>query len=888
VAVSPVIAAAVLLALGAGGAQARVILQYFEGRWETIERRMPDIFMAGYGALWLPPASRADSGNQSVGFDVYDRFDLGAEFNPTLYGTESGLRALVKQAHRAGLVVYLDVVYNHNGFSDGRRGDRQGEQCALRWAIGEGGYPGFVMSGRDLGLPWDLEFRDICGSSANCDTDPVYCRVANLIDINHDTNYRWIRHPVEAGNPANIPYQEYRISSSNRRFYPDLDLPADEEGVHPFNTDDPMQGDAVEENVNMMLMRYTQWLMQSVGVNGFRIDAMKHISAGWYWNIYDFAAHTRARDFWGRPETAFSFGEYVESNWDSLRVYHRKDGYGNRTVLDFTLKFVMNNNIANPSGDFSAIVRSSADGIDDGDSENGTAAVQFTQSHDTGYLGDPPALPNLAYACILGRRGYPVVYYNPQEFFPTLGRRDFPNNNGRGDALGGRYGEIITRLVNIHNNFITARGGNDYRSLWHDNDFVAYELNNTLIVGLCDRDDRGSNGKGYEERYVDNFGFRNVTLVEISGNATDAVVDPADNIRDTITIPASGGLGFRVPTNENMNGQKHGRPYVMYSILPPQPVRFANAASDAGLRLLNAAATLPADGDNVPDAVARRIAVDVVTSDTARVELRIDPGAGSPEDNALIRWNYGLNIDGRDEGDHGIACGIDNALLAGYDDFTTKSPVALGGTGVYRVDVDLRNPAIPEGFNYISAIAFVQRISGLPPIFNTFRKVIYVDRRPPDARLVAPANPTGGEGDIPTYEYEFIAENPDATACALHYFWNLAAGTDPVASRLAADENLAARTDRSRWRFTLSGLRKGPNQRLALVFIEETGRYSVTEFLIGGGAGGLDPTPTVAPSDSPTPSPSPSPAVTATPEENPTPAASPTPNLLKSHGLIVY
>ena len=33
--------------------------------------------MAGYGFVWLPPPYRADQGEFSVGYDVYDRFDLG-------------------------------------------------------------------------------------------------------------------------------------------------------------------------------------------------------------------------------------------------------------------------------------------------------------------------------------------------------------------------------------------------------------------------------------------------------------------------------------------------------------------------------------------------------------------------------------------------------------------------------------------------------------------------------------------------------------------------------------------------------------------------------------------------------------------------------------------
>jgi hypothetical protein len=36
---------------------------------------------------------------ESVGYDVYNRFDLGTPGDPTLYGTEAGIKALVAAIH---------------------------------------------------------------------------------------------------------------------------------------------------------------------------------------------------------------------------------------------------------------------------------------------------------------------------------------------------------------------------------------------------------------------------------------------------------------------------------------------------------------------------------------------------------------------------------------------------------------------------------------------------------------------------------------------------------------------------------------------------------------------------------------------------------------------
>ena len=76
------------------------ILQMFESSWQNIEHRAPDIFAAGYGAMWVPPPGRADAGNQSVGYDVYNRFDLGSAGNSTLYGTKTGLQTSVAELHK--------------------------------------------------------------------------------------------------------------------------------------------------------------------------------------------------------------------------------------------------------------------------------------------------------------------------------------------------------------------------------------------------------------------------------------------------------------------------------------------------------------------------------------------------------------------------------------------------------------------------------------------------------------------------------------------------------------------------------------------------------------------------------------------------------------------
>ena len=84
----------------------------------------------------MPPPGRADSGGFSVGYDVYDRFDLGSPDNPTLYGTETGLRTIADTFDNAAIALHVDVILNHAGFSD----------QSTPGFVESGGYPGLAIT----------------------------------------------------------------------------------------------------------------------------------------------------------------------------------------------------------------------------------------------------------------------------------------------------------------------------------------------------------------------------------------------------------------------------------------------------------------------------------------------------------------------------------------------------------------------------------------------------------------------------------------------------------------------------------------------------------------------------------------------------------------------
>src|ERR671938_4653 len=92
-------------------ARGEAMIQYFNTDWNEIAMKMPELAEAGYDSIWVPPPTKG-SGGLSVGYDLWDRFDLGSKDQRgsirTRSGTEADLLRLIETAHRFGLRVYLD------------------------------------------------------------------------------------------------------------------------------------------------------------------------------------------------------------------------------------------------------------------------------------------------------------------------------------------------------------------------------------------------------------------------------------------------------------------------------------------------------------------------------------------------------------------------------------------------------------------------------------------------------------------------------------------------------------------------------------------------------------------------------------------------------------
>lgn len=86
--------------------------------WNTISSKLPFYQSIGIDRIWLPPASKGQSGEFSMGYDPSDYFDFGDLFQhnttKTRFGSRVELENLIRRAHELDIEVVADIVMGHN------------------------------------------------------------------------------------------------------------------------------------------------------------------------------------------------------------------------------------------------------------------------------------------------------------------------------------------------------------------------------------------------------------------------------------------------------------------------------------------------------------------------------------------------------------------------------------------------------------------------------------------------------------------------------------------------------------------------------------------------------------------------------------------------------
>lgn len=234
---------------------------------------------------------------------VYDLFDLG-EFDQrgavrTKYGTKEELLAGVAAAHAAGLRVYADVVLNHRLGADAAQrvtatpytdADRTVQAGPPRKVLA---YTKFTCPGRG-GRYSDFVWNAHAFGSVDYDGRRGAARGAKRVYL--------------------IDGHAFSPRVSTERGNYDFLLGADVDTSRP-----PVAAE---------LVRWGHWLNETTGVDGYRLDAVKHMDADWYGATWLPAMRAAAASplrlgtpGGGAPPPLFAVGEYWSGDVDVLTAY---------------------------------------------------------------------------------------------------------------------------------------------------------------------------------------------------------------------------------------------------------------------------------------------------------------------------------------------------------------------------------------------------------------------------------------------------------------------------------------------------------------------------------------------------------------------------------------
>lgn len=345
--------------------------------WEEVKNKAADLAQAGFTALWLPPAYKGQGGGYDVGYGVYDLFDLG-EFDQknsrrTKYGTREQLLAAVKAVQNAGMQAYADVVLNHK---DG--GDNPETVKALPFRTDNRNYPSGDWQQIEIYTNFTFPGRNGKHSSMEW----------------HWWHFDAVNHRKDRlGDNSTV----YLLEGKNFDNFVDL-----EKGNYSFLMACDL--DMEQEQVRGELKYWGEWFLDTTGVDGFRLDAIKHIPT---WFYKDWLNHVRHH----AQQNLFSVGEYWSDNIAALHWYISATE-GKMSLFDVPLHY--NFHRASKLGGY----------YDMRNILNGTLmqqqpalAVTFVENHDSQPLQSLESVVEswfkpLAYAIILLRReGYPCVFY---------------------------------------------------------------------------------------------------------------------------------------------------------------------------------------------------------------------------------------------------------------------------------------------------------------------------------------------------------------------------------------------------------------------------------------------------------------------------------------------
>lgn len=342
--------------------------------WNHASEQSDRLAELGITHVWLPPAYKSAGGINEPGYAVYDLYDLG-EFDQkntvrTKYGTKEQYLECIKTFHERKMGVLADIVLNHRMGADEeeeipvQQVNKENRLEKISDQVNIKAYTRFTFPGRKEKYSdylWD--WHSFSGISKGED---IY------IILNEHTHGEW----------ENVMERQYGNF--------DYLMGCDVEYRNP----------AVREE----LKKWGKWYVETTGVDGFRLDAIKHITLDFFPEWLPFLKDSFQKDF-------LCVGEFWKSDTDAMLEYIDATG-GMIQLFDVPLHF--NFYKASKDGDQFDLRTIFDNTLVHAKPE---LAVTFVDNHDTEPLQSleswvEPWFKPHAYATILLRKqGIPSVFY---------------------------------------------------------------------------------------------------------------------------------------------------------------------------------------------------------------------------------------------------------------------------------------------------------------------------------------------------------------------------------------------------------------------------------------------------------------------------------------------
>jgi glycosidase len=370
---------------------------YHGGDLAGIRQRLSYVRDLGTTAIWLTPSFKNKAvqleDGPSAGYHGYWITDF-TQIDPHL-GTNAELAALIQEAHGMGMKVFFDIITNHTAdvidYEEGHR-------------------PGYVSKDQ-------VPYRTASGTPFD---DRDYAGTNRFPSLSRTESF-----PFTPFNPPDAPVKvpawlndvTLYHNRGNTTFVGENSYYGDFFGLDDLFTEHPRV-------VRGMIDIYQAWI-RDFGIDGFRIDTMKHVDDE-FWQRFAPEVLTYARQQ-GKGEF-FMFGEVFDTTKSFTSHFTTHDRV--QAVLDFPFQqaaqnFAANSHATDELRDFFV----GDDWYTDADS-NAYQLPTFLGNHDMGRIGRFVKVANgdagdaellardrLAHALMYLSRGNPVVYYGDEQGF---------------------------------------------------------------------------------------------------------------------------------------------------------------------------------------------------------------------------------------------------------------------------------------------------------------------------------------------------------------------------------------------------------------------------------------------------------------------------------------